>query len=282
MQTLTTAFEAHLASEVTTLATCWSIARTDGVLLRFTDHDRDLMVGGHVYKASSGISPSAVSSQLGLAVDNLELDGMLNAEGIAEADVLAGRYDRAAMRIFMVDYTDPDAGELLLKTGWIGEVRLRDGSFVAEIRSLSTLLQQTVGEVYTQTCRARLGDARCKVAMEAYTVHGTVTQVTNGYVFADTARGEARNHFTYGQVTFTTGENAGLSMEVRGFSEGQFTLFLPMPHAIAAGDHYTALAGCDKALNTCATRFANAVNFRGEPHVPGPDRIFETAATRTK
>ena len=29
--------------------------------------------------------------------------------------------------------------------------------------------------------------------------------------------------------------------------------------------------GCDKQLSTCRDRFANAVNFRGEAHLPGND-----------
>jgi hypothetical protein len=31
--------------------------------------------------------------------------------------------------------------------------------------------------------------------------------------------------------------------------------------------------GCDKSLATCATRFANMVNFRGEPYLPGIDLL---------
>jgi hypothetical protein len=31
--------------------------------------------------------------------------------------------------------------------------------------------------------------------------------------------------------------------------------------------------GCDKRFETCVTRFANAENFRGEPHLPGTDLL---------
>ncbi len=282
MQVLSEAMTAHLAQEVTTLATCWRIERKDAQVLRFTDHDADVLVAGEMYRSSSGISPSAISSQLGLAVDNLELEGMLSEAGIAEADVLSGLFDHASVRIFMVDYTAPDAGELPLKTGWLGEVRIKGGSFVAEIRGISSLLQQSIGQVYTSQCRAKLGDARCGVELSAVTVNGTVTEVEAAHAFRDAARGESKNYFAYGLVRFTSGANAGLSMEVRAFSGGLFGLFLPMPHAMAEGDAYEAVAGCDKAFETCAGRFGNAVNFRGEPHVPGTDKMLETSATRSK
>ena len=31
--------------------------------------------------------------------------------------------------------------------------------------------------------------------------------------------------------------------------------------------------GCDKRLATCRARFANAVNYRGFPHMPGNDFV---------
>lgn len=281
MQTITTALGEHLAQEVTTLATCWSITRRDGMALYFTEHDRDIVVDGDTYLAASGMSPSAVTSQTGLAVDNLEFEGMLSAEVIAEADIMSGRYDHAEIKIFMVNYADPSIGTLHLKTGWLGEVTLRGGQFIAEMRGLSSRLQQTIGQVYTRTCRAALGDARCGVDLTGFTVSGTVTSVEAAHAFTDSARAEANGYFAYGAVTFTSGANNGLSMEVRDFGSGRFGLFLPMPSAIGVGDTYTAVAGCDKELDTCIVRFGNAVNFRGEPHVPGTDKIMETSATRS-
>ena len=280
MQTLPTALANHLAQEVTTLATCWKITCMDGTIFHFTDHDVDVVVDAEIYTAKSGITPTAISSQMGLSVDNLELDGIISADGLLEQDILSGRFDHAAVSIFMVNYAAPSDGVLPLKTGRLGEVTLQGDMFVAEIRGLTAELQQSIGEVYTKTCRAKLGDARCEVNLAAYTFTGTVTSVTAAYAFGDTASTQAAGYFSYGLLTFTSGENAGLSMEVREYSVGHFTLFLPMPHTIAVGDSYTVVAGCDKNFDTCIARFSNALNFRGEPHVPGTDKILETSATR--
>ena len=281
MQNLPTALATHLAQEVTTLATCWSITRKDAVVLRFTEFDRDLIVDGVSYKASDSMSPTAVSSQVGLAVDNLEFEGMLSAAAITETDILSGKYDHAEISIFMVNYTDPSMGKLHLKTGWLGEVTLQGGQFVAELRGFSSRLQQVIGEVYTASCRAKLGDARCGVNLAAYTFTGTVTSVEAAHAFSDSSKTQANDYFGNGLVTFTTGANAGLSMEVREFSNKRFGLFLPMPSAITVGDAYTVIAGCDKRFDSCVGKFNNAVNFRGEPHVPGTDKLLETSATRS-
>lgn len=46
MKSVSAALDAHLQEEVTTLATCWRIIRTDGAAFFFTDHDRDLEFEG--------------------------------------------------------------------------------------------------------------------------------------------------------------------------------------------------------------------------------------------
>lgn len=281
MQTLTPELTAHLASEVTTLATCWSVKRRDTTTLYFTSHDQDLTIDGKLYRAADSMSPTAVSSSSGLAVDNLEFEGMLSSSAIMEADLLAGKYDHAEIEIFMVNYADLTMGKLHLKTGWLGEVTLQGGQFVAELRGLSARLQQAIGEVYTRTCRASLGDARCGVVLAGYTFTGIVTATEGAYAFTDSSKIQANGYFAGGLVSFTSGANAGLSMEVRDFSTGRFGLFLPLPSAIAVGDAFTVIAGCDKQFDTCVSRFNNAINFRGEPHVPGTDKILETSGTRT-
>jgi hypothetical protein len=90
-----------------------------------------------------------------------------------------------------------------------------------------------------------------------------------------TPLGGDTGYFDFGVITFTSGNNDGLSMEVRSYVVGQITLQLPMPYACQVGDTYTMHAGCDKSVTTCHDRFANVVNFRGEPYLPGIDQIMQ-------
>lgn len=84
----------------------------------------------------------------------------------------------------------------------------------------------------------------------------------------------AAGFFAFGTVTWDTGANAGTTQDVRTFSPGVVTLGLPAPYAIAPGDTYTIVAGCDRQVGTCVKHFNNVVNFRGEPYIPGPDVIL--------
>lgn len=282
MKSISTELNVHLAREVMTLATCWKMVRRDGVVMGFTDHDRPIVFEGVDYLATSGFTPTAVETSAALNVDNLDMEGLLSADAITEPDLLAGRYDYAQVEVFLVNYADVTQGKMMLRTGWLGEVTVHGGQFVAELRGLTQKLTAKVGQTYSPACRAQLGDAKCGIDLTSFTVTGAITAVTSAQVVEDDTRTEPVGFFAFGQMTFLTGANAGLAMEVKEYASGRYILVLPLPSPVAVGDNYRVVAGCDKTLATCAGRYGNAVNFRGEPHVPGLDRLFETAATRSE
>lgn len=282
MKTITTAMQTHLEGELQTLAYCWKLTRRDGTIMGFTSLDRDLALMDATYIAATGFTPTSIDSQASLAVDNLDIEGMLSAGSITEADILAGKYDFAEIEVFALNYREGSYGRIHLRRGWLGEVEIRNGQFIAEIRGLTQRLSQHIGELYSPMCRAQLGDAKCTVNVAPYTVSGSVSSALSQSKFLDNTRSEDAGHFSYGKVTFTSGDNVGLSAEVKESRGAEIVLALPMPFAIAVGDAYSLQQGCDKTLTTCAERYNNAINFRGEPHVPGLDKMLETAGTRSE
>lgn len=125
------AFSDSLASDLTTIALCWRVARSDGVVLGFTTHDRALDIAGLRYDAAPGMTPSAISLGDGLEVDTMEFAGALSAAAITGDDLAAGRYDGAALTVFMADWSDPAAGMLRLAGGTIGAIEQRTGRAAA-------------------------------------------------------------------------------------------------------------------------------------------------------
>lgn len=275
MLTLSPAYIAHLNGTTTELCTCWKITRRDGVILGFTDHPSDLVISGLTYQSALGYTASDVRASADLAVDNLNLQGFIDSPSITEPDLLAGVWDFAEVEIFETVYSNLSAGIRRVRRGRIGEVSLGRTAFEAELRGLGQAFTQTLCELTSPTCPASLGDARCGVALGPITVTGTVTGVTSRRVWADTTRGEAAGWFTFGRVTWTSGANAGYSMEVKTHAAGgAMTLVLPMPYAVALGDTYSLVPGCDKLFATCRDKFANVPRFRGFPHLPGQDAIL--------
>ena len=275
MKSASTAMAAHIAGETTTLATCWKVTRTDGLVLGFTDHDQDITFDSQLYQASTGYTRSAIHTISDLSVDNLDIESALNSDTLAADDLRAGLWDNAEVEIFFVNWQDLTQGNIILKRGSIGQVELQDTIFKAELRGLTQALQQQIVELFTPDCRADLGDARCKVDLTPLTVTGAVTAASNRYGFTDSGRTEAADYWDGGLVTWTGGVNNGRMMEIGTFaSGGVFTLYLPMPVAIAPGDTYSLQPGCDKSFSTCKNRYNNVNNFRGEPNIPGTDIVY--------
>ncbi len=279
MRQLPTSLAAHLAEGVTTLCRCWRLVRRDGSALGFTDHDRDLAFDGTVFAARSGLEAAEASTELGFAVGGGEVAGALVSAGITEDDIAAGLYDDAAVETFIVNWQRPEE-RLLLDAGAIGEIRRADGAFVAEVRGAMHRFDEERGRLYRATCSADLGDARCGVdlAAAAYSGTGAVARTDGALFLAATGLTFPDGFCTGGRLTWQRGANAGLGVEVKDHrrrgSSTELDLWQRAPREIAPGDRFRLSAGCDKRHATCRAKFANAVNFRGFPHMPGNDFII--------
>lgn len=282
MRVITPELEAHFEGGLTTLATCWLLTRQDGTELGFTDHDQPITFNDVEYDSIAGFTPTTVESKANMSVDNLDLEGQTFPSKITEADLLAGMYDYAEIEIFIVNYEDLSQGKLVVKRGKLGEVTLNGQMFRAEVRGLTQHLSQTIGDVYSPSCRAILGDSKCKVALASFTVTTTVSTVSNNQTFTASSLTQAAGWFTGGEVEWTSGHNDGQRMEVKEFAAGKVVLALPMGKSIQAGDGFKIIAGCDKTRETCQSKFSNILNFRGEPDVPGVDKLLMTSGTMDK
>jgi len=165
MRTPGPAFTAHVASGATTLATCWRIARLDGLVLGFTDHDAALSFGGTDYVPAHGLDGGEAAHKLGPQTDTAEVVGVLHSDAIAEADILLGRYDGASVETWRVNWRDVSIRHLV-RRATIGEIVRADGVFRAELRSAQQALNQPKGRIYQALCDASLGDARCGVDLD--------------------------------------------------------------------------------------------------------------------
>jgi uncharacterized phage protein (TIGR02218 family) len=283
MKALPAGLQAHLDSGTTTLAWCWRIARRDGVVLGFTDHDRSLTFGGTEFEPESGFAASELRAGVDLAVDAQDAEGVLSSDRITETDILDGRWDNAAVELWRVNWADTSQ-RVLLRRGAVGQIRRGRMAFVAEVRSLAHVLGQTVGRTFQAGCDAALGDARCGIDLEntIYKGTGIVTDLLRDRAFmASGLSGFDAGWFTSGTITWTTGANAGRITEVlsHGLADAIATLtLLEAPvRAIAEGDSFVARAGCDKRIATCGAKFANVASFRGFPNIPGQDAVLRYA-----
>lgn len=279
MKNLDDGLRAHIASGVTTLCWCWRLTRHDGLVMGFTDHDRDLVFDGTIFEAAAGFTAGEMKDAIGLSVDNLEVSSALSSARLEEADLAAGLYDDARVEIFRVNWQETDQ-RILMRTGSLGEVRRADASFIAEVRGIAHYLQQPNGRLFQYTCDANLGDSRCSIDISspAYRATAIITNVASSREFEVSGLATYLNNwFTRGLASFTTGAASGQSIEIKRHTAVGGTvsieLWQPARAPLVAGQSLTLTAGCDKHLATCRDKFSNAINYRGFPHMPGNDFV---------
>lgn len=272
-------FAAHLAREVTTLCHCWRLTRRSGLVSGFTDHDRRLDFDGTGFRPETGFSATEAKDSLGLGVDTLDVEGALSSLEISEEDIAAGLYDGARIETFLVNWQAP-AQHRLLRVSTVGKITASDGRFTAELESLAHTLERPSGRFVTRACDAELGDARCGFSLGTAGYHGTgaVLEVEpTGVVRISGLGGFAAGWFSLGVLDWEGGALAGRSVRVRSHRKEGATVRLVLEAGTgvpATGDGFSIVAGCDKAFATCKTKFANALNFRGFPHLPGNDAAY--------
>ena len=261
-----------------TLARCWRLTRKDGVVLGFTDHDRDILFDGVTYAAGTGLEAADMQAELGFAITGGEASGALSSPGITEADIANGRYDGAKIDLFLVDWNRVDQ-RILMESGAIGEIRRMGKAFAAEIRSLTFQLDEERGRLFRLGCSADLGDAQCGIALDSsvWRYDGSVV-ATDGRVSVAVSQVFERDFFTGGSLLFTSGANVGTRVEIQAqagtTTSTVLTLWQAMALPIQIGDAVSLRAGCDKSFKSCRDRFQNAINFRGFPHMPGNDFVI--------
>lgn len=275
MKSITAGLTSHYAQEVTTLALLFKVTRKDGTVFRFTSHDKELEFESETYLPLNAFSPTAVSTSAGMAVDNLDAMVIIDGDTVTESDLRAGLFRYADFIIREVNWKDVSLGSRIIRAGNLGEITInKSGTFVAEARGVLQPLQETYGRVYG-LCDADLGDTRCGFNLSSRQQSGVVTAVATRGLFS--VNGVADDTFIGGKVTWTSGLNNGLAMEVKnwtGSPSDTVELFEFMPFNIAAGDTFTITPGCAKTLTDCRDNYDNVVNHRGHPFIPGRDAIL--------
>lgn len=291
------ALQAHYDTGNTCLAVALLIQRADGELFGFTSASRPLVLDitpwdalpwvltgetAFEFDARQGLDLMTLESTAGFEVDNSEIRTLNDGTLFTREDILAGRWRGARFRIFVYrwDVATPTIASDVetLKVGTLGEGKPGHTTITVELRCLKQLLQQAVGIVTQPTCRARFGSqgpGQCNKDPASSTFEFTVTAVTDKRIFTASAATQPADTFGYGVLTWLTGLNHDLSMQVSTFEAGVFTLVAPMVFNVQVGDTFRVVAGCrGRFEEDCRNKHGNAHNFQGEKDSPTADRAL--------
>lgn len=254
-----------------TVAVWWRIERRDGVALGLTGHDRDLVFAGLRHRTAPGMVPSAVRRTATFEPDSAEVQGAMSHDAIGEADLAAGRFDGARVSMGLVDWETLEAETLF--SGTIGSVGREGEQFSAELQSIKQALARQVVPRTSPTCRAEFCGEGCALSATGFTREAVMSEVSADRQWVKLAGIADIERFAFGWLRPIDGGDAGIVLRVQSAQGEWLVLERPMAAGSEAGLRVILREGCDHTMATCSGRFDNAVNFQGEPFLPGNDLL---------
>jgi len=261
-----------------TVAIWWRLERRDGVTLGFTSHDRDLAFDGLVHRTAPGMVPSAIRRTADFEADSAEVEGALSHDAIREADLAAGRFDGGAIAMGLVDWESLE--RMTLYAGTIGTVGHEGAGFSAELRSVKDQLARQIVPRTAPTCRAEFCAEGCTLSAIRFTHQASIAEISADGGSVRVEGGPAGGLLAFGTLRWIDGPDAGLTRRIEAAEGAWLVLDRTTSISVVAGTRIELREGCDHTLETCATRFDNAINFQGEPFLPGNDLLTRYPAAQ--
>lgn len=259
-----------------------TITLVGGTVYRYSLGDADYVVGGHSFTRGPVWERGEIRSVIGTEVGDLKIEASVGPDdqiggmgwiAAARSGVFDGAWLRLD-RLYLSDWADTSPGTLWVFEGRVADLETGRARVAMTVKSPMALLNvPTPRDVSQAACLNALFDAGCTLDRDDWSVAATVgAGSTPTRIVCDLAA--AADHYTLGKIAFTGGPLAGYSRTVKHHSPGVVVPIFPLPAAPQAGDTFTAWPGCNLRMGTCADKFDNLANFRGQPFVPIPESVI--------
>lgn len=252
------------------------ITRRDGAILRLIEAMTPKTIGGQTYVPGTGLIVGSIPFAANEQATSVDLDVVAVPGGVIDlGQIRAGIYRGARVDIYMINRLAASDGLSLLFSGVAGQITERGlGRITIEAVGPLARAAQLWAHKYSPNCRWLFGDGNCTIALAGLSSAGTVTASDGGYGVTLSGASGVDDYWTGGHLHVESGLMAGFDFEVRGWvaATGALTLYLPVAQYLSAGDVLTLYPGCTYQLagaGGCSERWANAINFGGEPFMPG-------------
>jgi len=152
--------------------------------IRLTTYFENVTIGGEVFKASGAVNITQILYTADGSPSNADIRINTTSSGSIRPGLAArGLIDGLPIQVQAFDPKNPGLGAFDVMPGaTIGSVtEASSGSIVLAVQGRLALMKSPMCEVYTTVCRARLGDARCRVPILVDDV-----KRSTGYILKDT------------------------------------------------------------------------------------------------
>jgi uncharacterized phage protein (TIGR02218 family) len=280
----------------------FTITLASGLVINTTSHQMDLLVGSTTFFASKygNWSRGAFTSTndatqvdemaLTVACDQTVLFPGSNTPLLQTAE--SGLFDRARVSMataYMLQNFNPNnvtpapVSSNFVATKFVGDIvtsadPLTTTNATFKVSGLTYLLQEAWPQRVVQSgCTYALFDKNCALNKASYVQNKTIATGSSSLIInLNTALPNAAPYYDAGFITFTSGQNQGLSFSIaKQLSTTQLQLSSPVFLPITVGDAIGVYPGCAKDYVTCDTKFGNKLRFSGCRNVPEPERAVQ-------
>ena len=230
----------------------------------YTYLSNSILISGLMYKGTIGVNVD--SQQITISARNIDTIGGVPFLQAVQQGILDGAKIQRE-RVFLPSWDLPPIGSVIMFKGRVSNIE-SVGRTYATINVASDLILLDIEmprNKYQPSCVHTLFDSGCSLSKATYSSIGTISSVSSrttiNWNLSDIK-------YQQGTVTFTSGQNIGLSRTINSSNNSSFSLAYPLNYIPSIGDSFTITQGCDHTLNTCTNKFNNLANFRGFPFVP--------------
>jgi uncharacterized phage protein (TIGR02218 family) len=222
----------------------------------FTNYCEVLTIGDAHYNPNSALNIVKANFN-DSAHDIVEVSGIFEDSGLNIAEDLTGA--KIIIKIILV--SEKIAEQLL--TLFCFNILKEQQKFTLYLKNHVAKLEQSATKIYSKTCRAKLGDALCRVNLENFSSVIHIDSIENNLIVVNIP--QPAGYYNYGRMHFV---GSNIFMLILRQNANSLILDRNVPEELLLSKEIKIFPGCDKTLETCYTRFCNVLNFRGEPFVP--------------
>lgn len=202
-----------------------------------------------------GLVSSTVSPSSGLPTGNLSYKRPVD-------------YTPSATLTFAIPAGNWEMGSLLITSTWAIRNVLNTGT------DLLTF-QLPPGQVYDVIMRSNSADGTYTDAQQVGEQTLTAINAAAGSTFQIGLRHTATSPYNAPFYNLGVSVVQLVLSGPGGGTSSRVVLHEAFPFAVSPGDAFQITTGCNRLPGTCTQKFANIVNFRGEPHLPGTEKLLE-------
>lgn len=234
----------------------------------YTSDDRAVTYNTHIYQPIA-MKRGTISESADLTRNTLDITV---PQGIALLDLFRGT---APLDVIGITLYQLPKGATQATTRWIGEigsVTFATGgtATIHGLPPMATLQGNGLKRCWQKACPLNLYGAEqpggCNASAAAMRVNATLTSVTGSVVQGATFAGQPNAWFAGGWIEWSSGTATERRFIISHTGD---TLTLLTPALVPVGTVVAAYPGCDHTLATCNSKFNNAVNYGGQPWIPG-------------